>query len=72
MTKITVRDALRAGICVRGQKRFFASHGLDFQQFVKQGLEADSLKHIADLNLERAKAFAEQRESEEVRDGQGR
>lgn len=72
MTRITVRDALRAGICVRGQKRFFAAHGLDFPQFAKDGLDADSLKHIADLNLDRAKAFAEQRESEEVQDGQGR
>lgn len=65
MTRITVRDALKAGICVRGQRRFFASHGLDFLQFVKDGIDADSLKDIDDLNLSRAKVFAEERESEE-------
>lgn len=65
MTRITVRDALQAGICVAGQKRFFTSHGLDFPKFVREGIDAESLSGIDDLNLTRAKVIAEERESKE-------
>ncbi len=67
MTILTLRDGLKAGLCVSGQKRFFQTHGLDFAEYVRNGLDVESLSHIEDVNLQRAIAVATEREGQDGR-----
>ncbi len=64
MTRITKQDALDAGLCSRGQSRFFRSHGLDFRAFWRDGITTEELVGIEDLNMNRAIAIAVKREKE--------
>lgn len=71
MTTVTLRDALKAGLCVAGQKRFFAAHGLNFSRFIQEGMPIEMFNGISDLNLERAFVLARERENEGAVDGRG-
>ena len=42
--RITIQDIRDAAYCTRGAKRWFDEHGLDFRQFLKEGLPEDVLK----------------------------
>lgn len=41
--KITMTDITRAGHCGRGTKTWFANQGLDFRDFLKNGITARKL-----------------------------
>lgn len=43
MTTVRIEDARAIKYCVSGVRRFFGMHGLDFAQFVEQGIPADEL-----------------------------
>lgn len=36
--RLTITDVRQAGLCVRGARRFFQHHGVDFADFVKNGI----------------------------------
>lgn len=38
---ITMDDALAVNYCAKGTRRFFIEHGLDFADFLKNGIESD-------------------------------
>jgi len=40
---IRMRDIRRIAYCSRGARRFFARHNLDWQAFLRNGIEADKL-----------------------------
>lgn len=63
--RLTSRDCLDAGYCVKGQRGFFEGHGFDFRQFVREGLPFDQLQHIEDSNLDRAMEYARRRAEKE-------
>jgi hypothetical protein len=37
--KITIDDVRRAGHCVAGARDWFGRHGLDFHDFIRNGIE---------------------------------
>lgn len=39
--RITISDVRRAGHCVSGARDWFERHGLDFRDFVKNGISED-------------------------------
>ena len=38
---ITVQDAAQAGYCVKGQREFMKTHGIDWRDYLKNGLAVD-------------------------------
>ncbi len=50
--KIYLSDCRSLGYCVRGIKRFCASNGIDFRDFVRNGIERERLvalrQHLSD------------------------
>lgn len=38
---ITMNDVVKAGHCASGARRWFHDHGLDFHDFMKNGIPAD-------------------------------
>lgn len=63
MTKITIDDVRAAGFCVSGARGWFRQHGIPFNDFLKNGIEAGDLiargDHLAVEVVERKR----QRES---------
>jgi hypothetical protein len=52
--RITIDDVRKAGHCALGARRWFESHGLDFRDFLKNGIETERLLatgdgHAADM-----------------------
>ena len=46
---VTARDARAASMCITpGTKAFFKKHGLDFKDFVKNGIKASILAETGD------------------------
>lgn len=45
---ITIDDVRKAGICVAGARRWFNQHGIPFNQFIKDGIDADELIALGD------------------------
>jgi hypothetical protein len=45
---VTIEDVRRRGHCVAGARRWFAEKGLDFRDFLKNGLEEDTVAAIGD------------------------
>lgn len=62
MTKVTVNDMRRAGVCPRA-RIWFGQHNLDWRDFVKNGIEADTLRATGDnqVLVEKVIAMAERR-----------
>jgi len=58
---IRIDDMRRAGHCVRGVRGWFATHGLDFRDFLENGIEADQLVATGDALAERVVKLAEER-----------
>jgi len=47
---ITMADITRAGICARGAKGWFADNGLDFRDFLKNGISATQMLAVGDAH----------------------
>lgn len=46
--KISPRDLIGCGFCARGQKKWFESNGLDFGDFLTNGITAERLLSTGD------------------------
>lgn len=62
MTNVTMKDCADSGFCVRGIMRLARRHGLDFTEFQRDGIAAETLLAINDLNATRAVEKAKARE----------
>lgn len=71
MTKVKLEDirALqvpgRRGYCINGTRKWFIKHGLDWELFVREGLDACIIDHVTDPMARKVVAQAERREREE-------
>lgn len=61
--KITMTDAIRAGHCPTGIRRWFTAHGLDFRSFMREGVDAEILRDRGDALSTRVIALKEKREA---------
>ena len=59
MTIVTHRHCRELGYCNRGLRAWFAREGLDWADFVKNGIAADILRQHDNAMAERAIAHAE-------------
>lgn len=62
MILITINDVRKAGHCVAGARRWFEGHGIDFREFVRDGIDAETLAATGDalaLQVIEAKAQRE-------------
>jgi hypothetical protein len=62
VTTILHRDLAAIKFCNRGARQFFERHGLDWSDFIKNGLDASRVEHIDDAMLRQVVAAARQRE----------
>ncbi|MBJ8552674.1 hypothetical protein [Acinetobacter bereziniae] len=46
--KIYMSDIRNAKMCARGTRAFFILHGLDFQDFLKNGIDAEKILNTKD------------------------
>ncbi|MEC8124582.1 MAG: hypothetical protein VX125_12180 [Pseudomonadota bacterium] len=46
--KIYMSDIRNAKMCARGTRAFFILHGLDFQDFLKNGIDAEKILSTKD------------------------
>jgi len=46
--KIYMSDIRNAKMCARGTRAFFMLHGLDFQDFLKNGIDAEKILNTKD------------------------
>ncbi|MCG6560758.1 hypothetical protein MB818_21345 [Ruegeria sp. 1NDH52C] len=65
MTRVIVRDLRAARLCLQGARGWFARHGLDWQAFLREGVDAEVLAATGDALAMRAIAEAERRLSSE-------
>jgi len=56
--RIYVEDVQAAGLCLNGARYWFSSYGLDFRDFVRNGVSMKALAGIQDAQLEKTKAAA--------------
>lgn len=49
MTIVTVDHLRECGYCANGTRDFFERHGLDFKDFVKNGIDAQKLLDTQDI-----------------------
>ena len=45
---VTVHDCRKLGYCMKSVRPWFESHGLDFRDFVKNGIDAETLMKTND------------------------
>ena len=67
MTRVTVQDLRAARLCFQGVRPWFARHGLDWQGFLREGLDAETLAATGDALALRVIAVAEAREALQAR-----
>ena len=67
MTRVTVQDLRAARLCFQGVRPWFARHGLDWQRFLREGLDAEVLAATGDALALRVIAVAEAREALQAR-----
>lgn len=58
---VTRQDMITASQCSRGGREFFARHGLDWSDFLKNGIDANKLREINDEMVNQVILIAEQR-----------
>lgn len=46
--RIYIDDVRAAGFCVRGGRRWFAQHGLDFKKFLDEGIDEETFLESGD------------------------
>lgn len=54
--RIRIHDVRAAGFCVTGTRRWFDRHDLDFRQFLREGIDADTLLATGDAMAQRVVA----------------
>jgi hypothetical protein len=63
VTRVTIQDLRAARYCLAGVRPWFRRHGLDWQDFLAHGIEADRLRTTGDALVEPVITIAEQREA---------
>ena len=63
MTRVTIQDLRAARYCLAGVRPWFRRHGLDWQDFLDRGIEAETLRATGDALVEPVITIAEQREA---------
>lgn len=63
MTRVTIQDLRDARYCLAGVRPWFRRHGLDWQDFLARGIEADRLRATEDALVEPVIRIAETRET---------
>lgn len=59
--RLTIHDLRRANLCVKGLARHFDELGLDFKEFVRNGMPVEeAMKHGDEAVIRRALATREQ------------
>lgn len=64
MTRVTIQDLRAARYCLAGVRPWFRRHGLDWQDFLDRGIDADALRATGDALVEPVITQAEAREAE--------
>lgn len=59
---VTLEHCRALGYCARGMRAFFASNGLDWDEFRARGLPASTIEATGDAMAQRAAALARQSE----------
>lgn len=58
--KVTFADARRVGFCAKGQRLWFEARGLNYLDFVRNGIDVEKIRALhdgyADLLIRRAEA----------------
>ena len=67
MTRVTIQDLRAARYCLAGVRPWFRRHGLDWQDFLARGVEADRLRATGDALVEPVIRIAEMREGRDGR-----
>ena len=62
MTTVRHCDLASIKFCNRGARQFFERHGLDWSDFLKNGIDAAAVEHIDDAMLQKVVDNARQRE----------
>jgi hypothetical protein len=65
MTIVKIDDVLACGTCHTGAKYLADQYGVDWWDFLQNGIDASKLEHIDDINVKNAIAAAKQREMKE-------
>lgn len=47
--KVTMRHIREARMCSKGARAFFETHGLDWQEFLREGIDSDKLEATGDI-----------------------
>ena len=63
MTRVTVQDLRASRLCFQGARPWLARHGLDWQVFLAEGLDAEVLAATGDALALRVIAIAVAREA---------
>ncbi|PJF07756.1 hypothetical protein [Pseudorhodobacter sp. MZDSW-24AT] len=63
MTRVTIQDLRAARYCLAGVRPWFRRHGLDWQEFLDGGIEAEALRASGDALVEPVILQAEVREA---------
>lgn len=66
MTTVTIQDLRASRLCFQGARPWFARHGLDWQGFLREGLDAEVLAATGDALALRVIAIATAREALET------
>ena len=69
MTRVYVHDIRAAKLCFGGARPWFRRHGLDWQDFLANGIEAERLEATGDALAFRVTSIAAEREDREAPDG---
>ena len=72
MTRVTIQDLRAARYCLAGVRPWFRRHGLDWQDFLAHGIDADRLRATGDALVEPVIRIAEIREAASQEAGDGR
>jgi len=59
--RVTIADVRKLGYCVSGQRRFAEQHGIDFKDFIRNGIPASTLLATDDDMARRAVMEARRR-----------
>jgi hypothetical protein len=57
--KVSMRHVRQAAMCSRGARAFFRRHGLDWDTFLREGLDADVIRATGDAMAIRVAEIAE-------------
>lgn len=59
--RITMADVRAAGLCCRGCKEWFRLRGLDFNDFLKNGIALSQIEHLNDALVDQVMASKNKR-----------